>query len=350
MNPRVFISSTFYDLHSIRRELSNFVVGYGFETVLFEDGDIGYKWGKSLDVSCYTAVRNSDMVILIIGGNYGTPATGETKENFQEYMSITRKEFQTAIEEGIPMYVFVEAEVYSEYKIYEKNKKSIEEQKMPITFSATKDLNVFRFINSISLIRHIAITKFSEVQEIKDFLKKQWADMLKNHLMLLKRGTNGEDIENSIKKMERLIGKMDIMLQNVGKEIFKEDVATLNKVLFEQKVEEIANIIANTFEFVSLIREVAEIRGFLLEFVEKVFSAQMEGILACAFSDIPEDVSLFNDYFKSDKVIITDIKGHIEYGLEEYKNLVNEPEIKEEIVNRLMQEDYLKIMKLWSME
>lgn len=42
MKPRIFISSTFYDLKYIREDLANFVRSYGYEPVLFEDGDIGY--------------------------------------------------------------------------------------------------------------------------------------------------------------------------------------------------------------------------------------------------------------------------------------------------------------------
>lgn len=81
MKPRIFISSTFYDLKYIREDLANFVRSYGYEAVLFEDGDIGYTPGKTLDSSCYESMRNSDMVILIIGGEYGSAASGEKKDD-----------------------------------------------------------------------------------------------------------------------------------------------------------------------------------------------------------------------------------------------------------------------------
>ncbi len=42
MKPRIFISSTFYDLKYIREDIANFVRSYGYEPILFEDGDIGY--------------------------------------------------------------------------------------------------------------------------------------------------------------------------------------------------------------------------------------------------------------------------------------------------------------------
>lgn len=79
MKPRIFISSTFYDLKYIREDLANFVRSYGYEPILFEDGDIGYTPGKNLDTSCYDSMRNSDMVILIIGGEYGSAAVEKRK-------------------------------------------------------------------------------------------------------------------------------------------------------------------------------------------------------------------------------------------------------------------------------
>ena len=83
MGPKVFISSTYYDLKYIREDLDQFVRGYRFETVLFENGDIGYEPGKPLDESCYHYISKADMVILVVGGLYGSPATGEKQDEFK---------------------------------------------------------------------------------------------------------------------------------------------------------------------------------------------------------------------------------------------------------------------------
>lgn len=42
MKPRIFISSTFYDLKYIREELMRFIVSKNYEPILFENGNIGY--------------------------------------------------------------------------------------------------------------------------------------------------------------------------------------------------------------------------------------------------------------------------------------------------------------------
>jgi len=186
MKPRIFVSSTFYDLKYIREDLSNFIKAHDFEPVMFEDGDIGYTPGIPLDESCYETMRSTDIVILIIGGNYGSPATGEAKDDFKEYMSITRNEFKAALEEGVPVYVFVDSKVYVEYGVYEANYKKIEEEENTITFRNVKNINVFRFIREIKNAGNISITEFDKIIHIKDFLSKQWSDMFKNYLDSLK--------------------------------------------------------------------------------------------------------------------------------------------------------------------
>ena len=69
--PRVFISSTYYDLKYIRKDLEVFIDGMGYDSVLFESGDIPFQHELALDESCYQEIQNCHMLILIIGGRYG---------------------------------------------------------------------------------------------------------------------------------------------------------------------------------------------------------------------------------------------------------------------------------------
>lgn len=198
MKPRIFVSSTFYDLKYIREDLSNYIKAHDFEPILFEDGDIGYNPGIPLDDSCYKAMENADMAILIIGGNYGSPATGEKSSDFDEFISITRNEFRKGVERGVPFYVFIDRNVFSEYGIYELNAKEIESGTCSIKFKATKNINVFRFIKEIQSIKQISITEFDKVANIKDFLSKQWSDMFKSYLASIKEQKDIEQIQDSI--------------------------------------------------------------------------------------------------------------------------------------------------------
>lgn len=51
--PRVFISSTFYDLRLVRLELDKFLESIGYEPIRNEEGDIAYGSNESLQNYCY---------------------------------------------------------------------------------------------------------------------------------------------------------------------------------------------------------------------------------------------------------------------------------------------------------
>lgn len=233
MKPRIFVSSTFYDLKYIREDLAGFIRVHDFEPILFEDGDIGYTPGKVLDKSCYDAMRNSDMVILIIGGQYGTAATGEKDDGFKEFLSITRKEFQTAVDSNIPIFAFIDANVYAEYGIYELNMEQIENEKNSIMFRTTKNINIFRFIREIKSLNNICITEFGKSSQIKEFLSKQWSDMFKKYLDSLRNDKEQTELLGAMESLKLMMGKMDVMVNNIGKKVIQEDTE-YKKVLLSQ--------------------------------------------------------------------------------------------------------------------
>ena len=103
--PRVFVSSTYYDLQHIRANLESFIKTTGYEAVLFERGDIPFRHDVPSDESCYGEIGNCHMTLLIIGGRYESPASDSKRldrVDFTEvrlrYNSITKKEYQTARE------------------------------------------------------------------------------------------------------------------------------------------------------------------------------------------------------------------------------------------------------------
>lgn len=184
MQPSIFVSSTFYDLKYVREELCSFIKNKGYSPVLSENGDIGYSSKTPLDVSCYDAVKSCHMTILIVGGEYGSPATGEDDtDKFNEFLSITRKEFREASAANISIFAFIPHAVLSEYNVYKENKEDIEKKALSIRFKETKSINVFRFIEELYSL-HIPIFDFYDVASIKSNLEKQWADMLRKYLTL----------------------------------------------------------------------------------------------------------------------------------------------------------------------
>ena len=250
--PKVFVSSTFYDLRYAREDLGEFIKGYGFSPIMFENGDVGFPHGIPLDESCYEAMRNADMAILIIGGRYGSQASDSTVGNkFDNYLSITRKEFSAATQANVPIYVFIEESVASEYLLYKKNKSTLESREAKIEFAAVDNINVHRFIEEVhNHIGQMAVS-FQKISDIKNILRKQWADMFKRYLILRRQENQIKKLEPSVDRIYSQVRQMDIMLSKVGEKIIGSDLHALEDVQQRQKIEDVSNKIASCFEFLS---------------------------------------------------------------------------------------------------
>lgn len=222
MKPRIFISSTFYDLKSIREDLYQFIRGFNYEPIEAENGDIGYVPGQDLDKSCYKAMMECDMAVLIVGGRYGSPASDETYDG-GDYISVTHKEFRTAVNAGIPVYAFIDQSVNTEYELYKRNKDRFNNPDYEFEFSSADSINVFKFIMELKSISGIPIVSFNKTQEIKEYLSIQWADMFKKYLETLKENKTEEKTKNAVDEMSILVHKMNVMLDSVGKKILSTD-------------------------------------------------------------------------------------------------------------------------------
>ncbi len=346
MKPRIFVSSTFYDLKYMRDDLANFIRAHDFEPIMFEEGDVGYTPGKDLDESCYETMKNADMVVLIIGGNYGSPASGENKGGIEEYLSVTRKEFITAVKASIPAYVFIDASVYTEYGIYEENMQNIEEKKCEIRFKATKDINVFRFIKSIKTIGNISITEFKKSGEIKNFLGKQWSDMFKTYLKSLRENNDTLHVQDAIERLNTMMQQMELMVNGLGKKVLENQSAELGEIVAQQqqiKAREIARRISdyltcnfsdNTSRKSNVTALVDCYRTFLKEMPEDKFDLSVE-----------EDYKNFNR-FASNLAIkgigITCINESLFERDELLKEFCDSDEIKEKVIVNLLRSRYYR--------
>jgi hypothetical protein len=90
--PKVFVSSTYYDLKHIRNSLNVFIEGLGYEPVLYEQGDIPFHHDAPLDISCYEEIESCHILVFIIGGRYGSSTSDtELAAGTELYNSITKK-------------------------------------------------------------------------------------------------------------------------------------------------------------------------------------------------------------------------------------------------------------------
>lgn len=178
VKPRVFVSSTYYDLKYIRNHLKNFIESFGYEAVLFEDGDIPYDHLLPIDQSCYSEVTRCHMLILIIGSRYGSPSS-DSPENSDDCNpeSVTIREYKTAKARNIPTFVFIEKNVYSEYQTFKLN---IDKD---INYAHVDNAKIYEFIDQIySQKAGNQIREFDKFEDISKWLRDQWAGLFADYL------------------------------------------------------------------------------------------------------------------------------------------------------------------------
>lgn len=204
--PRVFISSTCYDLKHVRESLKYFVKSIGYEPVLSEDGDVFYSPSAHTHDSCLEEVSTCQIFVLIIGGRYG----GIHQETDK---SITNEEYLAAIGNGIPVFTLVDAAVHADHHLYTSNRNNSEIDREKINYPASDSIQIFSFIDDVR--KHSinnAIQPFKNFSDIELYLKKQWAGMMFELLQKSKNDTQSRvtqkllsDLSLASKKTEELI-------------------------------------------------------------------------------------------------------------------------------------------------
>ena len=237
--PRVFISSTFYDLQHIRTSLEGFVERLGYEAVLSEKGRIAYDPDIPLDKSCYRESASCDIFVLILGGRYGSAASGEDIESwpdfYERYQSITKKEYNSACSRDVPIYILVERSVFSEYEIYKKNKDN-----ESINYAHVDSINIFQLLEKIlGKSRNNPVFQFDRHTEIEDWLREQWAGLFRELISrrseqkqlssLSERITELSSINSSLQRyMETIVSSVSSSPEE-AKQIISEEKERLNR-------------------------------------------------------------------------------------------------------------------------
>ncbi len=239
--PRVFVSSTYYDLKHVRASIEIFIENLGFEPVLSEYGSIAYDPTQPLDESCYREAQSSDILVLIIGGRYGSAASSQSssaKKRDEEFESVTRREFARAHDADIPVYVLVEQGVHSEYQTYLKNKDNTS-----IKYAHVDSVKVFNFIEYIySKQRNNPVKSFEKESDIENWLRDQWAGLFQELLRQRKDSSKFADLASQIRHLEAvnttLKSYLETLLQSVTPEVSSDVIERENISLSKSELLE----------------------------------------------------------------------------------------------------------------
>lgn len=173
-NPRVFISSTCYDLASERDSLIDFCRSFGFDVALSERGDVFFHPDLHTHESCISEVGNCHLLVLIVGGRFGGRYVVDPTK------SITNAEYAAAREAGIPVFTFIKNEVLQDHNLWQSNKAADFANKIhyPSIDKQSHALDIFKFIDEIRLAKsNNSYFSFALPKEIHEQLRKQWAAM-----------------------------------------------------------------------------------------------------------------------------------------------------------------------------
>lgn len=177
--PRVFISSTCYDLADERDNLSSFCSGFGFDVALSERGDVFYHPDLHTHTSCVREIETCQLFVLIMGGRFGGKYISDKTQ------SITNAEYSAARELGVPIFAFVKQDVLNDHNIWQRNMdKSFANQiHYPSIDKQEHALDIFTFIDQVRLApTNNGFFGFKVTRDICEFLRKQWAGLMFEYL------------------------------------------------------------------------------------------------------------------------------------------------------------------------
>lgn len=238
--PKVFVSSTCFDLGEVREQLARFIRSYGFDPILSEHGDVFYKPDCHTHDSCLHEVSNCQLFILLIGGRFG----GEYV--YDKGKSITNAEYTAARACKIPIFTYVRSGVLANHHVYQQNRKKAfaSEIEYPAIDKQEYATDIFGFIDEVRRSsENNAIEGFANFQNIENHLRKQWAglffDLLRSRELTSQMNVTNHliaEVRASSQKLEELVKSFYISSNRTEatKEIAEIEAASDIEMFFER--------------------------------------------------------------------------------------------------------------------
>jgi hypothetical protein len=179
--PQIMVSSTFFDLKQLRADLARFIgEEMGCRALMSEWPSFPIDPDVDTLENCRRRVeRDADILVLVIGGRYGSVDSQSAK-------SVTNLEYLAARAKGIPVYAFVERRILSILPVWRANKDG--------DFSGVvDDVRVFSFIEEVRDNHRVWTSEFDLALEIVLALRSQLAHLLLEGAQLVKRARSDSE-------------------------------------------------------------------------------------------------------------------------------------------------------------
>lgn len=212
--PRVFISSTCYDLKYIRENLKYFVRRLGYDPILSEEGSVFFDPTLHTQDACLAEVPNCQMFVLIIGGRFGSRFKTSTH-------SITNAEYKRATELRIPVFALVEQSVYNDSFVYARNRDNSGIDAAKIKYPSVDSVNIFAFIDEVKKQAvNNAIVPFRDFSDIESYLLQQWAAMV---FAFLSRQNEQARVADTLAIMREMSERVEMLSRQILRSVGTEE-------------------------------------------------------------------------------------------------------------------------------
>ncbi|MCL2397244.1 MAG: DUF4062 domain-containing protein [Defluviitaleaceae bacterium] len=210
--PKIFVSSTCYDLRQIRQDIEGFIKSFGYLAILSEKHSVTYNVKESLEADCYNELSSCEMLIGIVGGRYGS----ESSDNSGN--SISMNEMLKAIELNKQSYIFIDKNVNTEFHTYSRNiGKEME-------YAFVDDVRIFEFIEKLrGKANIVVINDFSTANDITDCLRAQWAGLFQTFLYNKEQQRQSEGLLTIKTVIEGLLQASDKLSEGVDEIILNSN-------------------------------------------------------------------------------------------------------------------------------
>ena len=264
--PRIFISSTYYDLKQTREDIASFITSLGYEAVRNEEGNIPFGRENTLESYCLREIGNVDILVSIIGGKFGSTSS-------ESRWSISNEELKTAIKNKKQVYIFIDSQVAAEYETYLLNKGGA------MKFRYVDNVKIYEFIEEIKgLTSNNNIKEFSTSSQIQQYLKEQLAGLFQSFL----------DQQSKMKDID-LATKLESTATTL------EKLVDYLKETNKGNTEAVASLLKSTHPFVQKLSETLNIDfGFWIDDIGMLKSLLSSiGWIFCE----PQDDSMSDDFY-----------------------------------------------------
>jgi hypothetical protein len=233
--PRVFVSSTWYDLRYIRENLKYFIRTLGYEPVLSEEGSIFYDPRAHVQDACVSEIPNCQLLILIIGGRYGSQFKDSAK-------SVTNTEYMEAVRLKIPVFALVEHAVLNDFQLFHANRKNKLIDASKISYPSADSILIFEFIETVRLSTiNNALVPFRDFADIESYLRQQWAGMMFSFLLRQNEEARVTDMLGMLKAVSERVEMLSRqILESVGTKTAKLTATLYDKMLQHECIRDMA--------------------------------------------------------------------------------------------------------------